>query len=319
MYVDDIIIASNDDSAVSDLKIFLHSQFKLKDLGALKYFLGLEIARSAKGIAVSQRKYALEILSDSGYLASKPASFPMDQNLRLSKIEGTPLEDPLCYRRLVGRLVYLTITRPDLSFAVQILSQYVAAPTDVHLAAAHRVLRYIKHNPGQGIFFSSSSDLQLKAFCDADWAACRDTRKSITGFCIFLGQSLVSWKSKKQNTVSRSTAEAEYRAMATTTCEITWLQHLLKDLSIFQTKPALLFCDNEATVHISTNPVFHERTKHIDIDCHIVWEKLLAGTMKTLHVSSIHQLADILTKPLGFNSFSSILSKMGVIDIYTPS
>uniref|UniRef100_A0A2N9FY23 Reverse transcriptase Ty1/copia-type domain-containing protein n=1 Tax=Fagus sylvatica TaxID=28930 RepID=A0A2N9FY23_FAGSY len=293
VYVDDILLASNNIEAVHSLKASLHSEFKLKDLGNLKYFLGLEVARSNKWISLCQRKYALDILSDSGMLGCKLVSTPMEQNLKLSQSDGDLLDDASLYRRLVGRLLYLTVTRPDINYSVQKLSQFMAKPSSTHLAAAYRVLKYIK--------------------------GCPDSRRSITGYCVFLGDSLVSWRSKKQHTVSKSSAEAEYRAMASVVCELMWMVPLLKDFKVKHSKKALLFCDSKAAIHIAANPVYHERTKHIELDCHLVREKIQDGLVRTLHVTSQNQLADIMTKALGSVQFHSLIDKMGISNIYAPS
>ncbi|KAH9725530.1 protein kinase domain-containing protein [Citrus sinensis] len=299
VYVDDIVITGNNELAIKALKDFLHHRFHMKDLGILKYFLGIEIARSSKGIFLSQRKYALEILNDAGLLGAKPIDFPMVQNLKLDPDDGDILEDPSLFGRLVGRLLYLTITRPDLVYSVQKLSQFVSNPRKPHLDVAYKILAFLKSSPGKGILLSSNSSFQIEAYCDSDWGGCVTTRRSVTVYCVFLGESPISWKSKKQATVARSTAEAEYRAMASATCELIWLKSLLHDLGVSHPQPMQLYCDNKTALHIAANPVFHERTKHIELDCHFVREKIQARLIKTAHVSSAHQIVDIFTKALG--------------------
>ncbi|GKU88743.1 hypothetical protein SLEP1_g2972 [Rubroshorea leprosula] len=207
-------IGCTSSSLCQSLKDFLHAHFHLKDLGKLKYFLGIEVARHPSGIFLCQRKYTLDILTESRMLGAKPCKFPMEQKLKLNKNEGRTISNPIQYRRLIGRLIYLTITQPDISYAIHILSQFTQEPKQPHMDAAIRVLRYLKSSPGQGIFLLSTSSLHLSAFCDSDWASCPMTRKSTIGYITMLGNSPISWKTKKQTIVSRSSAEAEYRAMA---------------------------------------------------------------------------------------------------------
>lgn len=311
IYVDDLMICGSSNDEINNLKAMLSSHFHMKDLGNLRYFLGIEIDRTTSGFFISQAKYTMDLLKEYGVINSKPLKLPMDSHLKLTTNKGDPLPDATRYQRLVGKLIYLTITRPDVNFTVQLLSQFMHQPTTVHMQTAKRLLRYLLGSPNQGILLASSSAAQLTAYCDSDWAGCPITRKSTTGYCIFLGSSPISWKAKKQQVIARSSAEAEYRAMALTACEVTWLSTLLKDLGIQNLPPTLLHCDNQAALAIAANPILHEKMKHVEIDCHYVREKIKDGSIRTAHVSSSDQVADILTKVLPIKQHQHILSKLG--------
>lgn len=311
IYVDDLLIAGNSADEINHLKIMLSKQFHMKDLGPVNYFLGLEVSRSSLGFFVSQKKYTLDLLHEFGMDAVTPLKLAMDSHLKLIPTTGSPIVDPHPYQRLVGKLIYLTVTRPDITFVVHILSQFMHQPTSSHMQAAKRLLQYLVGNPSQGILLTSSLDMAIHAYSDIDWANCPVTRRSTSGFCLLLGKSPVSWKTKKQNVVARSTAEAEYRSMTMTACEITWLTSLLKDMGMNSLPPALLHCDNMAALSIAANPVMHERTKHVEIDCHFVRDKIKAGDIKTTHVPTQSQVADILTKPLSVKQHYLLLDKLG--------
>lgn len=319
VYVDDLLLAGNDEASCQAFKCYLHECFHLKDLGKLKYFLGIEVAHGSDGLFLSQRKYVLDILSETGMLGAKPSMIPMEQNLKLTTNSGTPLADPSCYRHLVGRLIYLTVTRPDISYAVHILSQFMNLPYTEHMDAAMRVLRYLKSTPGQGLMLRPVNVFQIHGFCDADWASCPITRRSLTGYFICLGSSPISWRTKKQSMVSRSTAEAEYRAMATTCSELLWLRSLLGAFPIRLQGPMRMYCDNQAALHIASNPVFHERTKHIEIDCHFIRDHIKRRALVATYMPSKRQLADVFTKALSGKTFSSIISKLGVVNLHSPT
>ena len=321
VYVDDILITGTCKNLIQQVIQFMAKAFKVKDLGSLKYFLGIEAARSLSGIYLHQRKYTLDILTDTGLTAARPSKIPMEQNQTLTTTSSPHLsdKDTFLYRRLVGRLIYLTVTRPDISYSVQVLSQFLAKPRIDHLNAAYKVVRYLKQSPGQGIFFSINSVPTLTAFCDSDWGGCHQTRHSLTGYCMLFGASIISRKSKKQHTISRSSAEAEYRCMADTCCELTWLLSLFKAFGYHKLTPVTLHCDSKSALHIASNPVFHERTKHIDIDCHLVREQLQLGVIKTQYIPSNAQPADIFTKALSSSQLASLLSKLGVCNMFKPS
>lgn len=270
VYVDDLLICGNSKDEIDKLKAMLSTSFHMKDLGPVNYFLGIEIHRSNDGFFLSQQKYVHDILQEHGMHDSKPLQLPMDSHLKLTHDKRDLLVNLTPYQRLVGKLIYLTITRPDIAFTVQILTHFMHSPTSVHMQAAKRLLRYLAGTKAQGILLASASAAQFTAFCDSDWASCPITRKSTSGYCIFLGNSPISWswKTKKQTVVARSSAEAEYRSMALTASEVSWLTSLLKDIGVTNLPPTILKCDNQAALAIAVNPVQHEKTKHVAIDCH---------------------------------------------------
>lgn len=316
VYVDDIIVTGSDQPAITALKDHLHKLFSIKDLGRLHFFLGIEVTYLKNSVALTQKKFTTELLADSGLVFSSDIKHPLTPlplNTKLLQNQGPPLPNPEYYRSLVGKLNFLTNTRPDLSYTVQTLSQFMHSPCESHLAALQHTIRYVHGSVGKGIIIHGRSQLTLTAFSDSDWAACPSTRRSVTGYLVSLGGSPITWKSKKQSTVSRSSVEAEYRAMAQASAEVTWIVRVLHELGIHNLTPVTLFCDNISAIHIAKNPVFHERTKHIDIDCHFTGEKVLEGLLQLAHLPTTEQVADILTKVLPSPQHTYILSKLGMI------
>jgi hypothetical protein len=319
VYVDDIILTGDDTPGITHVKQSLGKVFDVKDLGVLKYFLGIEVARSRHGISLSQRKYTLDLLQETGILGCRPASTPMDPNLKLSVESGELISNPSMYQRLVGRLIYLTNTRPDLTFAVSVVSQFMHAPRISHLDAVYHILRYVKTSPGLGLFYSAGHQSGLSCFTDADYAGSQTDRRSTTGLSTFYGNHLISWKSKKQAVVSRSSAEAEYRAMAQGTCEILWLRSICNELGFMETDSSQLFCDNKSAIILASNSVLHERSKHIEVDIHFIREKVRSGIITPSFIASSEQTADVFIKPVGPSLLQSSIVKLGLIDIFAPA
>ena len=313
LYVDDMIITGDDIDGISVLKTELAQQFEMKDLGSLRYFLGIEVAYSPRGYLLSQSKYVADILERARLTDNKTVDTPIEVNAKYSSSDGLPLSDPTLYRTVVGSLVYLTITRPDIAYAVHVVSQFVASPTTVHWAAVLRILRYLRGTVFQSLLLPSTSSLELRAYSDADHGSDPTDRKSVTGFCIFLGDSLISWKSKKQSIVSQSSTEAEYRAMASTTKEIVWLRWLLTDMGVSFSHPTPMYCDNQSSIQIAHNSVFHERTKHIEIDCHLTRHHLKHGTITLPFVFSSLQIADFFTKSHSISRFRFLVGKLSML------
>ncbi|GKV08832.1 hypothetical protein SLEP1_g20408 [Rubroshorea leprosula] len=197
LYVDDMIITGDDVAGVEELKQSLSHKFEMKDLGILSCFLGLEVTSSNDGYLLSQVKYASDLISKAELNDGKSVSTPLESNVKLTPMDGSPLSDPTHYRQLVGSLVCLTTTRPDIAYAVHIVSQFMTAPRSTHYAAVLRIIRYVKGTSFHGLHFSANSSLMLRAYSDADWAGDPSDRRSTTSYCLFLGNSLISWWSKK--------------------------------------------------------------------------------------------------------------------------
>lgn len=309
LYVDDIVLTGNNKPLLQRFISRASLEFRLKDLGALTYFLGLEITPQSDDLFLGQAKYAHDILSRVQLLDSKPVATPLVAGGSLQKC-GTPFNDPTLYRSLVGALQYLTITRPDLSYAVNHVSQFLQSPTNDHFEVVKRILRYVKGTIHLGLSFHHQPDLSILGYSDADWAKCVDTQRSAYGYSIFLGINLVSWSAKKQLTVARSSCESEYRALANTASEVIWLKNMLQEINVHVTSPPALLRDNNSAIFLSQNLVSHKRAKHIDIDCHFICDLVSAGKLHTKFIPSHLQLADIFTKSLPRPAFEFLRSKL---------
>ncbi|RVW59644.1 Retrovirus-related Pol polyprotein from transposon RE1 [Vitis vinifera] len=319
VYVDDIIITGDDEEGIGNLKKLLAREFEIKDLGQLRYFLGMEVGRTKEGIVVTQRKYVLDLLQETGMLGCKPVDTPMDPIGKIDKDNDSHPTDKDSYQRLVGKLIYLTHSRPDIGFAVSMVSRYMNNPIERHMKAIYRILQYLKKSPGRGLYFKKTSSREVEVFTDADWAGSLTDRRSTTGYCSYVWGNLVTWRSKKQSVVARSSAEAEFRAMAHGICERMWLQRILKELGIISNSTMTVLCDNKATISIAKNPVQHNRTKHVEIDRHFIKEKLEGGTIRLMYIPSSRQTTNILTKALPKATYENMKSKLGMLDIYYPT
>ncbi|XP_051214438.1 uncharacterized mitochondrial protein AtMg00810-like [Lolium perenne] len=283
LYVDDIILTASTAGLLRQLTDRLRAEFALKDLGPLHYFLGIEVVRRADGFFLHQRKYAHELLERAGMLNCNHAPTPVDTKAKLSASDGSLASYVPFYRSIVGALQYLMLTRPELQYAVQQVCFHMHAPRDAHWAAVKRILRYVCGTMGYGLSLhaSPSTSTDLVAYSDADWAGCPDMRRSTSGYCVYLGSSLVSCSSKRQPTVSLSSAEAEYRAVANIVAECTWLRQFLSELSCPVDKATVVFCDDVSAIYLSANPDLKRKKLH--------WSRKKKRRRKN-HFSRWHQL-----------------------------
>ncbi|KAH0751494.1 hypothetical protein KY285_004642 [Solanum tuberosum] len=313
VYVDDIIITGNHLSEVNQAIASLAGRFSIKDLGNLHFFLGIEVLRTAKGITLSQSNYINEILSEENMQDCNSAKTPMSATDVPHLNDGAQPTDATRYKRVLGKLQYLSFTRPDINFSVNKLSQFMHSPSEVHWKALKRVLRYLQGTIHLALHIQRDNDFKLYMYSDADWAGDVTDRASTTGYILFFGQNPVSWSSNKQRTIARSSTEAEYRAVASALAETNWVTNLLKELHVSLPQAPTIYCDNVGATYLCANPVFHSRMKHIAVDFHFVRKQVQQNQVHIVHIHAADQLADTLTKALPKPAFDKHLFKLGVV------
>jgi hypothetical protein len=248
IYVDDLIVGGDNEKEVEHVKRLLKQKFDMKDLGELKFFLGIEVIRTPEGIWLLQRQYALDMLSKYGMVGCKPISVPLNQNGKLNADAGEVLEDATMYKKIVGSLIYMTITRPDLNYTVGLESQFMQVPRKPHLDGVRHTLRYVSATADYGLFYETSTKLQVHGYTDVDWAGSISDRRSTSGFMFSFGSAAVTWSFKKQPTVALSSTEAKYRGAAMAACEVAWLCKLLGDLGLHVDRQVVIYCDNLSSI-----------------------------------------------------------------------
>ena len=313
IYVDDIIFGSTNVSLCEEFSKCMHSEFEMSMMGELNYFLGLQIKQTKEGIFINQAKYVKDLLKKFDFEGMKPLSTPMSSSIKIDKDENGKAVDITKYRGMIGSLLYLTASRPDIMYSVCLCARYQSNPKESHLNAVKRIFRYLSGTKNLGLWYPKGTHIDLFSYTDADWAGCTIDRKSTSGTCHFLGFALVSWFSKKQNSVALSTAEAEYISAASCCAQVLWMKQTLLDLGLSYDHVPIM-CDNTSAINLSKNPVLHSRTKHIEIRHHFLRDHVQKGDITLEFISTNHQIADILTKPLALERFASLRRGLGLLD-----
>ncbi|CAL8087744.1 unnamed protein product [Prunus armeniaca] len=312
IYVDDIVYTGNDQEMLEDFKKDMKEKYEMTDLGLLHHFLGMGVIQTPTSIFIHQKKYATTLLNRFGLSECKPVSIPLVTSEKLSKDDGSGLASEEQYRRIVGSLLYLTATRPDIMFATSLLARFMHCPTSKHLGTAKRILRYVKGTLDYGLEYVKGKGAVLIGYFDSDWSGSVDDSKSTSGYAFSFGSGVFAWASVKQNCVALSTAEAEYISASEATTQAIWLRFVIEDFGELQTEATPLHCDNISAIAITRNPVFHQKTKHIDRRYHFVKDALQEGTVDLIYCPTNEQLADIFTKALAKDRFSYLREKLGV-------
>jgi hypothetical protein len=318
VYVDDLIISGPDVKDINVFKNEMKEKFSMSDLGLLSYYLGIEVKQDARGITLCQSSYAVKILEAAGMKDCNSCETPMECRLKLRKLKGEDPVKPTEYRSIIGSLRYIINTRPDLAYAVGVVSRYMEAPGKEHWAAVKHILRYLKGTIRYGCKYDKGAELKpiLVGYSDSDFAGDVEDRKSTTGIGYFLGSSLVTWASQKQRIVALSSCEAEYVAAAAAACQGIWLNRLIADMLGTKEMTVKLFMDNQSAIALSKNPVHHDRSKHIDTRYHFLRQCIEEGMVEVDHVGTEEQLADLFTKALGRVKFVEQRSALGVVEVH---
>lgn len=285
----------------------------MSSLGTISKYLGVEFTRTTCGMLLHQTEYVQNILRQFGMADARPAFTPMPEGAKLQLHMDTAPSDATGYRQIVGKLIYLLHTRPDLSYAIHMVSKFMHAPEESHLQAVLGILRYLKRYPSLGLHFKTGDEPHLTGFSDANYGGDRDDSTSLGAYIFFLGATPITWKCRKQKSVSRSSCESEYRALAHSACEAIWLRSLLHELGFGSPKPTVIGCDNQSAIKLTKNPVFHEKTKHFKIDWHFSRQKVEEGVIAVEYISTQAQPADMLTKALGRTKFEIGRERLGLV------
>ncbi|GJT09948.1 ribonuclease H-like domain, reverse transcriptase, RNA-dependent DNA polymerase [Tanacetum coccineum] len=313
VYVDDIIFGSTKSSMVKDFEDLMQKEFKMSSMGELTFFLGLQVKQSNGGIFLSQDKYVKDILNKFDFRTIKPASTPIEAHKSLGKDEEGEDVDVHLYRSMIGCLMYLTASRPDIMFAVCLCARFQVTPKVSHLHAVKRIFRYLKHQPKLGLWYPKDSPFHLEAFSDSDYAGDNHDRRSTSGGCQYLGRRLVSWQCKKQTIVAISSTEAEYVAAASCCAQVLWMQNQLLDYG-FNFMNTEIHIDNESTICIVKNPVFHSKTKHIQIRHHFIRDCYEQRLINVVKVHTDDNVADLLTKGFDLARFKFLVVTIGMMN-----
>ncbi|GJU27832.1 retrovirus-related pol polyprotein from transposon TNT 1-94 [Tanacetum coccineum] len=311
VYVDDIIFGSTQPRYTQLFFDLMKSRFKMPMMGEMTFFLGLQVNQSPCGIFINQSNYVLEILKKYGMESCDPVGTPMEIKDKLDLDQNGSLVDATKYHSMIGSLMYLMSSRPDIVHATCLCARYQAKPTEKHLKEVKRIFRYLRGTVNTGLWYSKDSGIELTGFSDADYAGCKDTFKSTSGGAQFLGEKLVSWSSKKQDCTALSTAEAEYVSLSVCCAQVLWMRTQLTDYG-FHFNKIPIYCDSKSAIAISCNPVQHSRTKHIAVRYHFIKEHVEKGTIELYFVKTDYQLADLFTKALPVDRFNYLVRRLGM-------